>query len=172
MAGLMYLYPSSYWWGPVRPDLRPLAIPLLAGVMLAYGAAAASLGLLLATAIRSAGRALTVSVTVAGLVGLFAPFVVLTQVNGVPVKAAFVASPAGGVTVLSQLLAHDRRVTVTYPTLAVGLGTIVAYGVAAVALYLLTLALFDYCLGRASGRRSPAPVEALPDEVREVVSVS
>jgi ABC-type transport system involved in multi-copper enzyme maturation permease subunit len=155
------------WWGAYRSAV-PLAVlpglvtaavagpvrwagvPLVVGLVLAYGAAATSLGLALSTWVARPGRALILGVVLFVLVtvGPFLPMLLSRWGPGGEVLAS--ASPFFGMGELTDLLGRGNG------SIGEREGEILAWDViwllsylgAAVALLLLTLATFDRCLGR------------------------
>jgi hypothetical protein len=174
------------WWGAYRgvlwmallpglttcvgcvPD-RWLGPPLVAGLVLAYGAAINSLGLALATWIRSVGRVLTLCVGayVAVAIGWIAlMMLIFPDGPGDFGLYAAMASPFFGVGVLSDVTVNPRGPDTMWPAVAIAAAFWIAvYGTATAVLLIATRDTFDRCLGRMSDRPSVprrAPVDWKP----------
>jgi ABC-type transport system involved in multi-copper enzyme maturation permease subunit len=131
---------------------------VMAGLVLAYGAAVTSLGLALATWIARQGRALALSVTLLTLVTVvpFLPFLILRPVGrDSPLVAFGYASPffgPGWLTALTEIRASDLH----WHCMTWNVIWTAVYFAAALVLFLLTLATFDRRLGRGgSTMRKP-----------------
>jgi ABC-type transport system involved in multi-copper enzyme maturation permease subunit len=144
--------PGSLW----------LAVPLIPGLVLAYGAALTSLGLALAIWIRRPGRAIAASVGAYVFVSVGWLFVVSALVGRGPddlFPALMEASPFYGVGVLTSLLEMGGQPEEAVFLLAAALW-LICYLAAAVFLLLAAWLTFDRCLGRVTTsrpRRQPGP---------------
>jgi ABC-type transport system involved in multi-copper enzyme maturation permease subunit len=135
---------------------RWLGLPLVAGLVLAYGAAFNSLGLALATWIPRGGRALALSVGAVVVLTAAIPVAIVLSPPFVDDTSRFLTmhSPFWGVGILSAVIGHAAPPHF-WPLVAYwALIWIIAYAVAAGALLLATLATFDRSLGRLSDRTS------------------
>jgi ABC-type transport system involved in multi-copper enzyme maturation permease subunit len=173
------------WWGAYRTVLlltvlpavvtaalvlgagQAAALPLVVGLVLAYGAALTSLGLALAVLVRRLGRALAGTV-IAYVVGAVAwPVLVFTLAGRYEASWLAMGSPFWGIGLVSVWAQEGRLTREGVPSGA--LGWMVFYGIAAVVLYAVARGRFDRCLGRAcQGPRRPVsgghrpPAAALP----------
>ena len=132
-------------------EARWLGVPLLVGLILAYGAAITSLGLALATWISRFGRAVAVSVGayVIVTVGWFFLIVTLSRANHFWGPGLAAASPFWGTIYLTVGVAERGGGGGEWEHfLAWGTFWTVAYAAVAVALFTATLSSFDRCLGR------------------------
>jgi ABC-type transport system involved in multi-copper enzyme maturation permease subunit len=144
---------------PEYPNLIWLCVPLMAALVLAYGATITSFGLLCATWIRRQGRAIAASVVAYALVtaGWMALVAVILQNRDA--ERFMIGSPFFGP---GQLAAESGM---TYHRTAAGLpeqfgATLtwaVGYAVFAGVVYLAALVTFNRCLGRAPERRMFMP---------------
>lgn len=132
-----------------QPWAAPL--PLLAALVLSYGAALNSLGLALATWTPRPGRAaaLTVGLYASMSIGWFPLCMIVLGEKAIDAAPGIAAgSPLAGVGIYSMMLAEGGR---PHEFASLGLWTLfwaTAYGAAALALLLATLATFNRCLGR------------------------
>jgi hypothetical protein len=145
------------WWA-VRADNWYL-VPLLAGLILTYGAALTSLGLALATWVPRAGRAIGAWVAAYALLCLGWPVGVMLlsgSGGGIERIGPALASPFFGSGVITELLDHGRPDDAFVIAFWAVLWTLLLLAAAAV-LYWLTVVTFDRCLGRVPerGQRQP-----------------
>ncbi len=143
-----------------HPELIYLCVPLMVGLVLSYGAAITSFGLLCATWIRRPGRAIAVSVIAYALVAVgWVALLAAVSNRESEVVDLLVASPLYGPAMLTA------ESSMTYLRTAAGLprcfaavaAWVAAYAGVAGLLYLLVLATFNRCLGRMAERRFFAP---------------
>jgi ABC-type transport system involved in multi-copper enzyme maturation permease subunit len=134
-------FSSAQWWG----------IPLVMGLVLAYGAALTSLGLALATWISHPSRAQILSVILFVLMTIV-PFLPLLLVRHVrEMENLALASPFFGVGTLMFRLNDPFINRRGDETLAWSCVWLIVYLGAAIVLFVLTLSSFDRCLGRGRG---------------------
>jgi ABC-type transport system involved in multi-copper enzyme maturation permease subunit len=164
------------WWGSFRSALLVMVIPLglalcvattdaparfrprlgpaeagvltllLAGLMLAYGAAVASLGLALATWVKRFGVAVGLSVAIYVLVAGGSVLAMLAVGPGPDTEALGFASPWFGAGELTYEIG-DGDIRHVGGKVAWG----IAYGLVALGLAVATERTFDRCMGRATG---------------------
>jgi ABC-type transport system involved in multi-copper enzyme maturation permease subunit len=160
------------WWAAFRPVLFLAAWPtlvtaiacpeshlwgvmLMAGLVLAYGAAVTSLGLALATWVAALGRAVALGVTAYVFISVGFPVVVQMIARNNWGLFLACASPFLGVVTLTQEMEGVHAVD-TVPFLVCNVCWMVAYAVVAAGLLWLTLLTFDRRLGRVSDRNQPS----------------
>jgi ABC-type transport system involved in multi-copper enzyme maturation permease subunit len=142
-----------------------VVVPLVCGLVLAYGAAFTSFGLALATWIRRPGRAIGATVGIYVFATLGWIFVVAALTGGSTNEAQMAwmeASPFYGVGLLTSMLEDGGRDEFLYVQAAAL--WLLCYAVAAVLLLWATLGTFDRCLGRVSllpARRAPTVREGV-----------
>jgi ABC-type transport system involved in multi-copper enzyme maturation permease subunit len=158
------------WWGAYRrvPLLAVLpcllacvlavrggnwgAIPILLGMILAYGAAITSLGLALATWIARLGRAVALSVSAYVLISIgwiFILVLLFPRGPGESIMGLASASPFYGVALLCEMIGHSDHQRA--PNLLVWDSFwILVYCVAGLFLFAATVKSFDRCLGRTT----------------------
>jgi ABC-type transport system involved in multi-copper enzyme maturation permease subunit len=141
-----------------EPAFAPFTAVLMGGLVLAYGAAATSLGLATATWFARPVQALTFSV-VPYLIATAGPvlFLLMTMMHSEFMDGVASGSPWYGPGLLTF---HSTRDGIHQRELGAITGDvvwIVAYGYAAGLLLLLVIASFDRCVGRFSGGVRPRP---------------
>jgi hypothetical protein len=162
------------------------AVPLMAALILAYGAAITSLGLALATWVPRMGRAAALTVGLYTCVSIgWVPLSMLVFGEG-PVDddpGILAGSPVAGVAAYGVLLADDGPQHKFVSQTLWALFWTVAYGGVSLALLLATLATFNRCLGRiddptilvednfARAGRTAGPAEVGPSPSRGPSSV-
>jgi ABC-type transport system involved in multi-copper enzyme maturation permease subunit len=176
------------WWGAYR-GIPPLAIlpgliacmscledrwvgvPLVLGLVFAYGAVITSLGLALATWIRQAGRVVALCVGIYAALALGWPMVVIMLLPKGPGESgvfAVVGSPffgiAFGILGVADPHAPDFWPAVLYAALL----WIFVFAIVSALLIRGTLRSFNHCLGRIPDRRdvSPAGAQTKPVSVK------
>jgi ABC-type transport system involved in multi-copper enzyme maturation permease subunit len=160
------------WWAAFRPVLFMAAWPalvtaiacpdshfsgvlLMAGLVLAYGAAITSLGLALATWVAGLGRAIAMGVTAYVFISFGLPIIVQVIARSNWGLLLACASPYLGVATLTQEMEHGH-VGIPISFLVSNAWSMVAYAIVAAGLLWLTLLTFDRRLGRVSDRRQPS----------------
>jgi len=127
-----------------------LGVPLVLGLILSYGAALTSLGLMLATWIVRQARVLALVVTAHLLVTVGWLFLVIELVDGDRLSDGLaIASAFYGPGLLTALIGGDSKdwhQACGWAVIWIGI-----YAAVAGLLFLTTLATFDRCLGRCSG---------------------
>lgn len=136
-------------------NLIYLCVPLMAVLVLAYGAAVTSFGLVCATWVRRQGRAIATSVVAYALVTVGWLALVAAILQHRDAEPLMIASPFFGP---GQLAADSgmsyRRTADGLPeTFDATVAWAAGYALAAVVLYLAALATFNRCLGRVPERR-------------------
>jgi hypothetical protein len=136
----------------LNPDPpRGLALFLIPGLILAYGAALTSLGLALATWISRQGRVLVMVVTVHLLITVGWFFLAITLFSDQDLgRGVAEASSFFGPGMLTDLMSSGPNGPRWDQCRGWAIGWIIAYSAIAVLLLRATLATFDRCLGRVS----------------------
>ena len=128
------------------------ALAVMAGLMLAYGAAVVSLGLGLATWVPRFGRAVGLSVAAYVLVTAGVVFFLLAvRMPGAGMRGVASASPWFGIGWLTASLSMSHEAE----AIGWGLFWMLVYGIAAALLLAITLTSFDRCLGRVAENARP-----------------
>jgi len=131
-----------------------LAVPLMVGLVLAYGAGVTSVGLACATWVRRFGRAVAAGVTAYALVtvGWVAAVMVLARSREGEKWAC--GSPFFGPGMLTAAVEFPHRTDEAFAAIVVW---IAVYAVAAGLLYAAVLGTFNRCFGRVAKRNHPRP---------------
>jgi ABC-type transport system involved in multi-copper enzyme maturation permease subunit len=140
---------------PAHPELIWLCVPVMVGLVLAYGAAVTSFGLLCATVFRRLGRAIGASVAVYALVTVgWVALVATVGRHGRDNEHLMVVSPFYGPGELAaeSSMTWNRTAAGLPDSLPAILTCIGGYAAAAGLLYVAVLATFNRCLGRMSER--------------------
>jgi hypothetical protein len=148
LAGILVLDGGS-WFGYF----------LLLGLILAYNMAIASLGLALATWISRLGRAVAICVSVCVGFSLGWMFLIMSLFRpdhlGIPL---IMGSPLYGTAAATSLVGAGRNAVLGSNTGAAAIGVfiwILIHTTGAAILFVMTLATFNFCLGRISDSACP-----------------
>ncbi len=149
--------PLPYSLGSEQFTMAVTAAALMGGFILGCGAAITSLGLAVATWIARFGRAIGLCVTVYVLGAVAWPILVgilssLFQTRGRGEEGMMMASPFFGPGMMTDYFARSFVYLQDREILTWGVVWVVVDFVAAVVLFLATLATFDRCLGRITKR--------------------
>jgi ABC-type transport system involved in multi-copper enzyme maturation permease subunit len=161
-------FPIAVGFGIVCNTRAVIPFIVLVVLVLAYGAATASLGLALATWIRRYGRAIAASVTIyllASIGFIMVPILTVSAPGEENIGVFLCGSPFYGTAVLTAAVAREFPQSISPQ--AWGFTWIIIYGVIALILYAATLLTFDRCLGRIPGRARGKTVHAFDDSVLE-----
>ena len=166
------------WWGAFRLVPHVLVWPalmtgflvvdggswihylLLLGLIVAYGAGIASLGLALATWVGRLGRAIALCVSAYVVFSVGWVFLIVLVFNRDQVGLSLVmGSPLYGIPLATSAVAAGRHFLSSNDELAAGVGAllwILIHGGVAAVLFAAVVATFDRCLGRVSETAGPS----------------
>jgi ABC-type transport system involved in multi-copper enzyme maturation permease subunit len=148
----MAVLPAVLAFAHAMPHQRWIGVALVAGTVLAHGAAVTSLGLALATWVARIDRALILSATASVLMTVgWIPLVALVFQGGALTLGLAMGSPFLGVALVTSEM--PRASAREWPrSVGCSLAWIVVETAIALSLLLATLATFDRCLGRGATR--------------------
>jgi ABC-type transport system involved in multi-copper enzyme maturation permease subunit len=150
----MAVLPAVLAFAHARVHERWIGIALVAGTVLAHGAAMTSLGIALATWVSRIDRALILSATASVFMTVgWIPLVVLVFQGGPAALGFAMGSPFLGVALVTSEMVNSTAER-WHRTVSCSLCWIVVESVISLVLLLAALATFDRCLGRGAFRSS------------------